>query len=301
MNLQNLESFLAIYEQGSLSKAAEQLYLTQPTLSSRLAALEEELGVSIIERKKGVRGMEITPDGMRLLGHVRELVALRERTENSLRIEHREVLKIGMALSIGTFLLPTVIKNFAAQNPDIQLQLRHPLHTECSQALCSGQIQFALNTMLKEDKRIEPTPILNEKLIFVCSHGSRYKNGMRVDDLPVEREIYVGQWNKSGYSARFVNWHKKHFGTVYPLLETTVVPFLEHYFTVPDIWGIFPASIAMPYIKSGVVETREVRGVPKERTVYMLMRKGEIVDAPMQKFLDVMRDTLRDSEEYTIL
>lgn len=95
MNLESLESFLEIYEQGSLSKAAELLYLTQPALSSRLAALEEELGVSLIERKKGVRGISFTKDGLLLAQHARKLIELDRKTKLDVQQEqHRELKSV---------------------------------------------------------------------------------------------------------------------------------------------------------------------------------------------------------------
>ena len=67
-----LSTFLAIVKYGSISLAAEKLYITQPAISRRLLSLENELGYALLERRKGKRAMELTPEG-------REFISVAQR------------------------------------------------------------------------------------------------------------------------------------------------------------------------------------------------------------------------------
>ena len=67
MNYQDIKTFLTIVSSSSLSKAAEVLFVSQPALSHRLSALEEELGTELIIRKKGSRTLELTDAGQRFV------------------------------------------------------------------------------------------------------------------------------------------------------------------------------------------------------------------------------------------
>ena len=65
MNIVNVETFLSVVRNQSISLAAQELYISQPTVSARLRQLEEDLGITLIHRRKGVRSIELTPEGVK--------------------------------------------------------------------------------------------------------------------------------------------------------------------------------------------------------------------------------------------
>ena len=105
MNLANIETFLCAARHQSLSVAASMLFLSQPTVSSRIQQLEEELGVLLLHRIKGVRSIELTPQGMAFLPLAERWVALDAETKRFAQQSFLTPLSIAGMDSLNVYLL----------------------------------------------------------------------------------------------------------------------------------------------------------------------------------------------------
>ena len=125
MLLAQVESFLEVARLGHLGRAATGLFISQPTLTARLHALEAELGTTLFDRSR--RGMALTDAGRGFLPHAeRAAAALREGREVVTGI-HRGVageLTIGTAPAVGTYVLPRLLARFAELHPNVRLVVR---------------------------------------------------------------------------------------------------------------------------------------------------------------------------------
>lgn len=109
MTLRDLEIFLQVSQYGSMRKAAEALYISQPSVSGAVRAIEEEYGVLLFERLN--HRLYITPEGRELEARARRILAQFEELEHSLKnsSEH-EILRIGATLTVGTCVLPEILQ-----------------------------------------------------------------------------------------------------------------------------------------------------------------------------------------------
>lgn len=131
MNLRQLQYFVAVVEEGSFTRAAQRLFVAQPSLSKQLAALESELGGALLERLP--RGVRLTPSGRAFLPDARATILSAERARRSAQMAHDLTageLEIATVMSIAIGLLPESIRALRTQHPGILVSLREYVHRE---------------------------------------------------------------------------------------------------------------------------------------------------------------------------
>src|SRR6202158_2765253 len=124
MDLRQLEIFVKVAELKSFSKAAEALFLTQPTVSEHIRTLEQELGVRLLDRLG--RGAEATAAGRLLLSHATRMLQLqREALQAMDSFQGRLAGELHVAASTipGEYVLPALIGRFKEKFPDIAITL----------------------------------------------------------------------------------------------------------------------------------------------------------------------------------
>lgn len=146
LNLQRVEVFLAIVDNGGISAAARTLGLAQSTVSAQLQKLETEVGAVLVERNS--RGHSLTEAGRSLRDNARGLTDLAARTlEDIARIRHLPIagtLRIGGTITTATSLLPRRIAEFARDYPEVDVDLVVDNTVQVTGMVSSGTLPFAV-------------------------------------------------------------------------------------------------------------------------------------------------------------
>ena len=137
--LRQLEYLVALSETRHFSRAAERVHVTQPTLSEQLRALEQRLGVQLVERSRSAVvvtpiGTEVVEIGRRML---RDAHRIRDLTSN-IGQGLGGVIRIGLPSTIGPYLLPRVVPNLHARYPKLKLHIREDLPHALPRGLAEG-------------------------------------------------------------------------------------------------------------------------------------------------------------------
>ncbi len=124
MNLRHLAVFHAVAEAGGINRAAERLMISQPAVSRQVQALEQALGVTLLERRP--RGIHLTEAGGILADYARRLFEIEAQANEvfaDLRSLRTGVLRLGGSMSLGNYFLPEVIAAFHHEYPEIRISL----------------------------------------------------------------------------------------------------------------------------------------------------------------------------------
>lgn len=126
MNLQQLTTFCTVLSEGSMTAAAEKLFLTQPAVSQQIRNLEEEMGVDLLVR--GVRQVKATLQGQILFDYAKRILHLTQQAQVAIQTMSQEVsgmLRVGTLNSIGLYLVSPIIGMFLKHNSKLQIKLNY--------------------------------------------------------------------------------------------------------------------------------------------------------------------------------
>lgn len=198
------EYFLMIEKEGSITKAAEKLYLSQPYLSQYLAKVEENVGAKLFDRRS--QPLQLTEAGALYRNYLENLRYLGDKFEVDLShiLNTREsVINIGIAIWRGSILLPDILPIFLGKFPNINIVLFEKPVSELFELLDSEQIDLAImHGMDTENKYVNDT-ILNERILLVANKSNKCVKGKQsfledmkqldIREIKNERIILLGK------------------------------------------------------------------------------------------------------------
>ena len=179
MDARQIEIFVKVAELGSFSKAAEALFLTQPTVSEHIRGLEEELGVRLLDRLG--RGAAPTKAGQLLLGYGRRILELHREARQALdQFQGRMSGELVIAASTipGEYVLPALIGRFKEKYPDIAISLLIGDTQRVVEWVLEGRAELAVAGAQIDHRALEYRELMPDELVLVVSaahpwHGKK--------------------------------------------------------------------------------------------------------------------------------
>ena len=191
MELKSIEAFLLIAEKGSFTKAAESLFITQPTLSLRIQRLEQELDIVLFQRNGGKKA-SLTQAGEDIYHYFDQGFRI---IQEGLDRRKKPIQKytIGCPNHMGQRLLSAVLKKLDEQFPNVEFVININVSLEILANLRNGKndIGFVYLDNIKSDQNLSLIPITNEETILVVAsnHLLAKKDSVILEDLKSERII----------------------------------------------------------------------------------------------------------------
>ncbi|MFN5294713.1 MAG: LysR substrate-binding domain-containing protein [Flavobacteriales bacterium] len=191
MNIQQLEYAIALAETRHFETAAARSFVTQSTLSTMVAKLEEELGIAIFDRKK--KPLEVTSDGKALLEHMRviikEIHQLRELS-SELKGEVKGELKMAVIPTIAPFLLPLFLQDFAARFPNLTIRVREQTTGEIMRQLKTRELDIGIVSTPLEDSELLETKLYDEPFVHYDA-GKKQPNTISVERIDLKNILLL--------------------------------------------------------------------------------------------------------------
>ena len=296
LTYQDIHTFLTIASSPSLSKAAESLFVSQPALSHRLSALEEELGAELIIRRKGSRTLELTDAGQRFVPIAQKWEQLWIETGKIKFEQPSTQLRIVNVDSLNFYFMPQVIENFLEKHPKCSLHINTMQSNLSYKSVENKEADLGLITNPHFFKKVQTIPLFEEQLVFVCHKDASYQDGILPSQLSSTDEIYIP------WSNTFLMWHDYWFGNdpeVKVMLDN--IALLRQLLDLKDAWAIMPATLGHKLAEKENCRIVSLENGPEYRTCYAIMNDQRNAHPLVTEFLKELLYTVSRIPEIKLL
>lgn len=274
MDKMDIEVFLAIIKEKNIYKASNLLYMSPSTVGTRLKMLEKELGIDLIERKKGVKEISITPKGEEFLTIAENWMSLWNDCARLKNTNTKPYLSIATADSLLEHGFVPLYRKLVYEDPGFNLDIKL-FPADMIYSLVSKKIVdvgFALYEMKYVDVIVEQ--IMTDEMVLVVPEHSKITGPcVHPESLDPRYELYLGLKNNPniGWGPIYKMWHDKWFDiSICPLVTATSISLLSYFLSQGDFWTIIPISTAMGFAKEYNVKILHLDPAPPNRISYKL-------------------------------
>lgn len=296
VNIQNITAFLAIIHTGTISKAAQELYLTQSAVSHRLKALEDEVNARLIVRCQGRQGIQLTEKGEEFIPIAERWLSLLQDTHRLSTRGDRLYLSIASVDSLNIYLFPPLYRRLMLDaGQTLSLRIRTHQSNEIYRLLEQQKIDvgFVLRPIIL--KNIYMQPVLREKMVLLRKTKQVMQESsslpvISASELDPAKEFFID------WSPAFHVWHERWWpGILRPELHVDTAALILKLMDGEEDWSIIPLSMAREFQKTGRYALYEIKEEPPERVIYKLTHKFpkpsslpalELLDKYLEEFLE---------------
>jgi DNA-binding transcriptional LysR family regulator len=191
MNLKQLEYFLAVCQFKNMTRAAEHLHISQPSITMSIKSLEDDLGVTLIDRRN--KKIEITVEGLVLKERAINIMNRIEDTEKEIRDYGRQkkrMISIGIPPMIGSFLFPKIFIEFSNKFPNVILKAYENGSLETRKLLEDGEIDLAF-IILESYDQTDSRSIFNTQVQFCVNKHNPLSRHHEINIKEINQEPII--------------------------------------------------------------------------------------------------------------
>ncbi len=275
-----IETFLSVVYNRNVTHAANQLYVSQSTVSSRLQQLEAEVGATLIERRKGFRNIELTPLGFAFVPIAQRYAHLDQEIKHFSTQEHRLDLTIACPDSLNVHLFRPLYEELIHSSPHVDLRIRTHQSPEIYNMINNLEADVGFVFHQSRYKNIIAEEVIQEKMVLlVSSKGDWPQGSIHPSQLDPSYELYLA------WSDEIVRWHDYWWrSNVHPYAQVDTASMLVRFMGDSHCWTLCPVSVAMAYLDNPDILIRECAEKIPFRKSYMLTERRNLESEEIQLF-----------------
>lgn len=283
-----METFLAVAEERSFSRAASRLHRTQPAVSQAIAKLETELGEVLFDRSS--RDGTLTDAGEVLREYAAKLLNLRGEASSALselRSLHRGRLNLAANEYTCLYLLP-LLDEFRRRNPLIKLAVQRSLASRISDEILMHSVEFGVLSFRPDDAQLKSVIVYRDELAFVVNprHSLAGKDKVSIRQLGTQN--FIAHNIPSPQRQKVIQTFNRHKTPLQMGVELPSLEAIKRFVEMGNGVALVPRLTVEPELKSGALVRIEVPELQTERRLRLVYRKQANLSHAALAFLKVV-------------
>ncbi len=188
MDFDQIKAFVSVADLRSFSEAGEKLFISQPSVSVRIKALEEDLGVILFDRSKA-RELSLTEAGRIFLDYARSILKLNDECREKLSgngIKSTGLIYAGASTVPGIYLVPPLLAGFRKKCPATYFNISILDTAAVLEGVLNYSFDIGLVGHFKQDDRLKYIELMDDELVF-CTVGGQYERGRYKEGIPLDQ------------------------------------------------------------------------------------------------------------------
>lgn len=175
MNLKQLEAFVQIADSGSFSKAAKDLFLTQPTISAHISSLEKELNTRIFVRN--TKEVRLSDSGKILYDYAKQMTVLQKKIEDTFAVREekaQQCLTIAASTIPAQYLLPGILARFNEKYPNQQFEILESDSAKVVEQVVNNEVDIGFTGTVIDKRLCKYIPFYQDELVVIAPNTEKY-------------------------------------------------------------------------------------------------------------------------------
>lgn len=288
MTLRHMKIFVAVFRHSNITKAAAELHIAQPSVSFAIKELEDYYGVRLFERI----GRRICPSecGKEFFGYALHIVSLFEDMEKKIKNwDTLGTLRIGTSITIGTHILPVLIRQYQTQYPDLKIEAVVSNSSDIEQKILDNSIDIGLIETTPEHLDVHSVSFMHDTMcaIVPCSHPLAKQASVTLSQLAE----YPFLMREKGSAGREL------LDACFALQQLSVQPLLESSSTQAIVKGVaeglgvavLPYLLVQRDVRENIVTMLSLKN-SLQRELHIIYHKSKFLTPNMNAFITLCKN-----------
>lgn len=271
-----LNIFKAVAYHLSFTKAAQQLYLSQPAISKAIRSLEEEFKTTFFIRKRNA--IDLTEEGKSFLIYANRILDIYAEIENQFLNQNENfppIISFGVSTTISNYIIPKVIAKFRVQFPKIKFKIRSENSDSIQNLILTQQIDFGITEGKNTNKKLQFKELMKDQIVLVTkASNNAFKNGITdlntLSTIPmIERE--QGSGTRDIIYNHLKKQNIKELNVVVKLNSTEAI---KNYLYYCDNYAFISINAIKDDLLNNKLKIVDIKDFTIERWFYFVSRTG---------------------------
>lgn len=286
MTIRHLKIFITVAECGKMRKAAELLYISQPSVSQAIRELEEYYNVKLFERIS--QKLHITEEGTLLLSHAQHIVDSFENMELDMKnIGRSTKIRIGGSVSVGTHLMTDIIECLENRIKNIDTFVTINNTFEIENMISRSELDVAIVEGIIKNPDIIKIPFYEDELVMVVGKNHPFYNKDQLTILDLEGQALLSREPGSSDRNQFEQFLSEHNINVIKKWTCTNTEAIKNAVINGKGIAILSKMLIKDECEKGLLKILNFKNVSINRQIKLIYHKNKYISKPIEELIDI--------------